>query len=62
MLEFLWNVPIVLFEFALNVIFWGSVFGVLFMILKWGTETYIEKYKKHVDEPDDLYQKEQDWG
>ena len=62
MLEFLWNVPVVLFEFALNVIFWGSVIGVLFMILKWGTEKYVETFKKHNNEPDDLYEKPEDWG
>ena len=62
MLEFLWNVPIVLFEFALNVIFWGSVIGVLIMIFKWGTEKYIDTYNRHVNEPDDLYEKPEDWG
>lgn len=46
MLEFLWNVPIVLFNFALNVIFWGSAITLLVLIFKWGTEQYIEKFRK----------------
>ena len=46
MLEFLWNVPIVLFNFALNIIFWGSAITLLVLILKWGTEQYIEKFKQ----------------
>lgn len=46
MLEFLWNVPIVLFNFALNVIFWGSAITLLVVIFKWGTEQYIEKFRK----------------
>lgn len=60
MLEFLWNVPVLLFEFALNVIFWGSVIGVLVMIFIWGTQKYIETFKNQ--EPDNLYEKEEDWG
>lgn len=60
MLEFLWNVPVFLFELALNIIFWVSIVGVLFLIFKWGTEKYIETFRKV--EEDDHMQKPEDWG
>ena len=53
MLEFLWNVPIVLFDFALNIIFWGIAITLLVLILKWGTEQYIEKFRKTNLDDDD---------
>ena len=60
MLEFLWNVPVLLFELALNIIFWVSIGGVLFLILKWGTEKYIQTFRKV--EEDDHMQNPEDWG
>lgn len=59
MLEFLWNVPIVLFDFALNVIFWGSAITLLVLIFKWGTEQYIEKFRK--SNVDDDYEPHTDY-
>ena len=56
MLEFLWNTPIFIFELALNLIFWGSIIAVLVLIFKWGTEKYIDKFRKDDwgnDDPED---------
>jgi hypothetical protein len=49
-----------LFELALNIIFWVSIGGVLFLILKWGTEKYIQTFRKV--EEDDHMQNPEDWG
>ena len=45
MLEFLWNIPIFLFEVALNVIFWGSIIAVLVWIFKEGAIRYWEEWQ-----------------
>ena len=47
MIEFLWNVPIFFFDFALNVIFWGSVIAVFIWIFKEGVIRYWEEYKNN---------------
>ena len=54
--KFLWNTPIFIFELGLNLIFWGSIIAVLVLIFKWGTEKYIEKFRKDDwgnDDPED---------
>ena len=58
MLEFLWNVPVYLFELALNVIFWGSIIAVLVWIFKEGVIRYYEEWtlsrkKEKIEEPED---------
>ena len=45
MLEFLWNIPVYLFELALNVIFWGSIIAVLVWIFKEGVIRYWEEWQ-----------------
>ena len=45
MLEFLGNVPVYLFELALNVIFWGSIIAVLVWIFKEGVIRYWEEWQ-----------------
>lgn len=58
MLEFLWNVPVYLFELALNVIFWGSIIAVLVWIFKEGVIRYWEEWtlsrkKEKEESPED---------
>lgn len=58
MIEFLWNVPIFFFDFALNIIFWGSVTALLVWIFKEGVIRYWEEYqnnkrKEKIEEPED---------
>ena len=59
MLEFLWNVPVYLFELALNVIFWGSIIAVLGWIFKEGFIRYYEEWslsrKKEKEETPEDY-------
>tara|TARA_X000000950_G_scaffold2592_1_gene2702 strand:+ start:2305 stop:2508 length:204 start_codon:yes stop_codon:yes gene_type:complete len=55
MLEFLWNVPIVLFDFALNVLFWGTLGGFFVYIVYLGTQKYIQLTKNNNDDDDDDY-------
>ena len=54
MLEFLWNVPIFLWELSLNLFFWVSIGALIFMILKWGTEKWLEtmRNEKEAEESD----------
>tara|TARA_B100001063_G_C16308300_1_gene331693 strand:+ start:48 stop:239 length:192 start_codon:yes stop_codon:yes gene_type:complete len=54
MIEFLWHVPVFLWELALNVAFWGSISALVFLIVKWGTEKWIEtmKSEKEIEESD----------
>tara|TARA_B100000900_G_C20601162_1_gene725656 strand:+ start:894 stop:1085 length:192 start_codon:yes stop_codon:yes gene_type:complete len=54
MIEFLWHVPVFLWELALNVVFWGSISALVFLIVKWGTEKWIEtmKSEKEIEESD----------
>lgn len=58
MLEFLWNIPVYLFELALNVIFWGSIIAVLVWIFKEGVIRYWEEWtlsrkKEKEESPED---------
>lgn len=62
MLEFLWNVPIFLWEFALNVVFWGTLIALLFLILKWGTEKWIETMKNERDAEESDQGNQDNWG
>jgi len=52
MLEFLWNVPILLFDFALNVIFWGTLGGLFVYIVYLGIRKYIQMQKDNNDDDD----------
>ncbi len=62
MLEFLWNVPIFLWELALNVVFWGTLIALLFLILKWGTEKWIETMKNERDAEESDQGNQDNWG
>ena len=62
MLEFLWNVPIFLWELALNVVFWGTLIALLFLILKWGTEKWITTLRNEEDTSDTDQGKPDNWG
>ena len=62
MLDFLWNVPIFLWEFALNVVFWGTLIALLFLILKWGTEKWIETMKNERDAEESDQGNQDNWG
>ena len=58
MIEFLWNVPVFLFELALNLVFWGSVIALLVWIFKEGVLRYYEEWqtsrrKEKIEEPED---------
>jgi len=62
MIEFLWHVPVFLWELALNVAFWGSISALVFLIVKWGTEKWIETMKSEKEIEDSDQGNRDNWG
>ena len=62
MLEFLWNVPIFLLELSLNLFFWVSIGALIFMILKWGTEKWLETMRNEKEAEESDQGNRDNWG
>ena len=62
MIDFLWHVPVFLWELAINLFFWGSVIGLLVLKIKWGTEKWIDTLKSERKAEESDQGNKDNWG